>query len=102
MFGLAYGNNTARTSCTSQPQNSRQTFSSFKQILKERGGFSFTTLQQERQRTVRTVWTHDTEYRILYDAASQPWSNAEGTQLQNMLPVVPRREYFILFYSISF
>lgn len=42
----------------------------------ERGAFALTTLEQERQ---RTVWTHDTEYRILCDAAKQPWSNAEGT-----------------------
>lgn len=76
MFGLAYGDDTARKSCISLSQNSRQTFSSFKQIFKERGAFALTTLEQERQ---RTVWTHDTEYRILYDAAKQPCSNAEGT-----------------------
>jgi hypothetical protein len=50
MFGLAYGNDTARTSCTSQSQNSRQTFSSFKQIRKERAAFVLTTLEQERQK----------------------------------------------------
>ena len=76
MFGLAYGDDTARKSCTSQSQNSRQTSSSSKQILMERGAFALTTLEQERQ---RTVWTHDTEYRILCDAAKQPWSNTEGT-----------------------
>lgn len=76
MFGFSYDDDTARTSCTSQSQNSRQIFSSFKQILKERGAFAFTTLEHERQ---RTVWTHDTEYRILCDAARQPWSNAVGT-----------------------
>jgi hypothetical protein len=54
----------------------KKTFSSFKQILKERAAFVLTTIEQERQ---RTVWTHDTGYRILCDAAKQPWSNAEDT-----------------------
>jgi len=76
MFGFAYGDDTARKSCISPSQNFRQTFSSLKQILKESGEFALTTLEQERQ---STVWTHDTEYRILCDAAKQPCSNAEGT-----------------------
>jgi len=54
MFGLAYGDDTARKSCTSQSQNSRQTFSSSKQILKERGAFALTTLEQEQKDSLDT------------------------------------------------
>jgi len=84
MFGLVHGDDTARKSCISLSQNSRQTFSSFMQILKERGAFALTTLEQEKQ---RTVWTHDTEYTILCDAGKQPEAMQWGPQLQNMLPI---------------
>jgi hypothetical protein len=82
MFGLAYGDDTTRTSCTSQAQNSRQTFSSFKQILKERAAFVLITLEQERQ---RTVWTHDTESCVML--LNNLGAMQRRPQLQNMLPI---------------
>jgi hypothetical protein len=82
MFGLAYGDDTARTSYTSQSQNSRQTFCSFKQILKERGAFALITLEQERQ---RTVWIHDTESCVML--LNNLAATHRGPQLQNMLPI---------------
>jgi hypothetical protein len=83
MFGLAYGNDTGRTRCTFQSQNSRQTFANLSRSLRK-GGICTHSLRTRKTKGESGHMIQSTESGVTL--LNNLGATHKGPQLQNMLP----------------